>query len=507
MKFMRSRSLFFRGNATDQLRRPIASTQATITEDDVGHDPSACVCVTMDILPIVPRQQVFEAVMTHVDNKAVVWVVPQTDMPRLTEVTANCLECNELESNVEAGCLYVARQGKSGFRVRVLKCLEDGTFYSINVDSGEVVICNGDILFKASRSLINTPPLAVPLKLYGVKKAVDDIGEYIHEDIAGPQLGLVTVVVLEENVTSLPMPAHVLFTKSGSRCGGNLAFTMLSKGLVRVITSYDDWSKEFNDHGLEWMLGMNPKLHNLHILPFPLPLASGTWLSVIVEGLEYMLKDGEEVEPNIHFKDGNRAGCRVLPTNHLLNFGHDGHQQTEIGNSLRISEAQVEEINRAFLRLTEKLSKSADVASPVQSFTRGLPVLAYYSYGAGSEGEWCRANLTSEQCLKDDYVWVFFVDYGHRAMVPKGLIRVLDESLRREPVYLLTVRFKMPNENCQLKTIRREIKDRDDETFILVKVASTVPKVYPHVTESFVGFSKAVEDHGKKGTYSIVNVC
>ena len=89
MKFMRSRSLFFRGNATDQLRRPIASTQTTITEDDVGHDPSACVCVTMDILPIVPRQQVFEAVMTHVDNKAVVWVVPQTDMPRLTEVTAN----------------------------------------------------------------------------------------------------------------------------------------------------------------------------------------------------------------------------------------------------------------------------------------------------------------------------------------------------------------------------------------------------------------------------------
>ena len=116
-------------------------------------------------------------------------------------------------------------------------------------------------------------------------------------------------------------------------------------------------------------------------------------------------------------------------------------------------------------------------------------------------------SLTSEQCLKDDYVWVFFVDYGHRAMVPKSGIRVLDDSLRREPVYLLNIRFKMPNENCQLRTIRREIKDREDETLILVKVAPTLPKVYPHVTESFVGFSKAVKDHGKNGTYSIANVC
>ena len=496
---------FFRGDAANQFR-PI-SLQTTITDEDVVHDSLAC--VTMDILPIVPRQQVFEAVMTHVDDKAVVWVVPQSDMPRLTEVTAKCLECNEIESNIEVGCLYVARQGNTNnrVRVRVLKSLEEGTFYAIIVDSGEVLICYGGSLYKASRPLLHTPPLAVPLKLYGVKKAVGDIGEYIHEDITGPRLGLVTVMVLEENVTALPLPAHVFYAKSGSRCGGNLAFTMLSKGLVRVITSYDDWSTEFNDHGLEWMLGMNPKLHNLDILPFPLPLASGTWLCVFVEGSEYMLKDGEEVEPNIYYKDANRVGCRVIPTNHLLNFGHGELQQKEIGDSLRISEAQVTEINRAFLRLTEKLKKSAAVASIVQSFTRGLPVLAYYSYGAGSDGEWCRASLTSEQCLKDDYVWVFFVDYGHRAMVPKSGIRVLDDSLRREPVYLLNIRFKMPNENCQLRTIRREIKDREDETLILVKVAPTLPKVYPHVTESFVGFSKAVKDHGKNGTYSIANVC
>ena len=100
------------------------------------------------------------------------------------------------------------------------------------------------------------------------------------------------------------------------------------------------------------------------------------------------------------------------------------------------------EINNAFLSLIEKLQKSAEVASPIQSFTRDQSVLAYYSFGAGSGGEWCRANLTFDQCPKEDYVWVSFIDYGHKAMVPRKVIRVLEESLRREPVYLLTVSFK-----------------------------------------------------------------
>ena len=67
--------------------------------------------------------------------------------------------------------------------------------------------------------------------------------------------------------------------------------------------------------------------------------------------------------------------------------------------------------------------------------------------------------------------------------------------------------FEMPQENCQLKIIRKEIKDREDETLILIKVNSTCPRVYPQNTETFVGFSKAVQDIGKKGTYRIANVC
>ena len=85
-------------------------------------------------------------------------------------------------------------------------------------------------------------------QLFGANKAVNNIREYIHEDIIGPQLGSVTIVVLEDNVKALPMPAYVFYAKNGSKCGRNLAFTMLRKGLVRVITSYDDWSLEFNHH-------------------------------------------------------------------------------------------------------------------------------------------------------------------------------------------------------------------------------------------------------------------
>ena len=47
------------------------------------------VCVKIDILPAISRQQVFEAVMTHVDDNAVVWLVSQDDISKPTKVKAN----------------------------------------------------------------------------------------------------------------------------------------------------------------------------------------------------------------------------------------------------------------------------------------------------------------------------------------------------------------------------------------------------------------------------------
>ena len=47
------------------------------------------VCVKIDILAAISRQQVFEAVMTYVDDNAVAWLVSQDDLSKLTEVKTN----------------------------------------------------------------------------------------------------------------------------------------------------------------------------------------------------------------------------------------------------------------------------------------------------------------------------------------------------------------------------------------------------------------------------------
>lgn len=78
---------------------------------------------------------------------------------------------------------------------------------------------------------------------------------------------------------------------------------MLSKGLVRVITSYDDWSTEFNDQP-----GVDARDESQAAQPrfFPFPRflwPRGLGSVYLLRGSEYMLKDGEEVEPNIYYKD------------------------------------------------------------------------------------------------------------------------------------------------------------------------------------------------------------
>ena len=92
------------------------------------------------------------------------------------------------------------------------------------------------------------------------------------ESISGPELGMVTVAVIEESVHTLPLPANIYFASNGDKYGGNLAFRMLKT-----------------------------KLHELSHLPFPLPLAAGMWLHVSVEGQECQLRNGEEIEPTVGF--------------------------------------------------------------------------------------------------------------------------------------------------------------------------------------------------------------
>ena len=99
--------------------------------------------------------------VTHVDEKAVVWVVPKEDLDSLDDIAVGCLECREQETEVTPGLFCIAGLGKRLLRIRVLKDFEDGTFLSLNVDSGEMMKCLKENLYKISAKLLHIPPVAV----------------------------------------------------------------------------------------------------------------------------------------------------------------------------------------------------------------------------------------------------------------------------------------------------------------------------------------------------------
>ena len=232
-----------------------------------------------DILPPIPPQPTFGAILTHVDTKAVVWVVPREHSNIMSHVANKCLNVKVIEQNAEQGCLYVCKVYNNFVRGRILTVTDDNLSCGImDVDSGATHTCLRKNIYKMSQQLLEIPPLAIPLKLYGVMKTNHEISiEDFLNLAAGPCYGYVTVSVMEENIATFPLPATVLYTRNGEDNAGNLAFFMLRKGYVRVITSLNDWTREFQDHGLKWLLDPTQPPHQLQTLPFPLPLEAGVW--------------------------------------------------------------------------------------------------------------------------------------------------------------------------------------------------------------------------------------
>ena len=382
----------------------------------------------------------------------------------------------------------------------------------MNVDSGELIKCLKENLNKISARLLHIPPLAVPVKLYGVQKIKKSLRMedfMLTESISGPELGLVTVAVIEESVYTLPLPANIYFVSNRDKYGGNLAFRMLKMGMVRVIVTHSEWNLEYYDHGLDWLIGMENKLHELSHLPFPLPLAAGMWLQVSVEGQEYKLRSGEEIEPTVHCSDASKVGLRVFPISSNDFEAEDPCLHSEIKHSLRITEEQVSRLTIGFLKFKQRLQESAKTATFPDDLLVGKPVLGLYQEGDISE--WCRVNLTGEATRPEhkDSVWAFFIDYGHRAQVKVTNIRTLEEGLAREPVFILEADFKMPDDNHQLKTIRKEIKDvKGEDVKIMMMVESIVPHTYPDLKEILVSFSKAIKTgEGRLGVHAIAKIC
>ena len=68
-----------------------------------------------------------------------------------------------------SGSMVVGKIHGENVRIRILKNTE-GNVDCINIDSGQRFIITVDQVFEITRSLLNIRPLAVPLKLYGVRK-------------------------------------------------------------------------------------------------------------------------------------------------------------------------------------------------------------------------------------------------------------------------------------------------------------------------------------------------
>ena len=223
------------------------------------------------LLPLLPEHQHFPAKILHIDQAGVVWVVPSDHLQVQGEVS-RLLQCqtSRLWKTPQVGVLVTCRcsqeQGRVMIRARILKIseTEDEIFY-INIDSGEMGQCSARDLHEIGRDLLSLPPLAVPLKLYGVKKIREQEKFSRGVDSLLSTIGQleVRVSVLKCPPASLPLPVSVRYSldlPGKAQLLGNLALDLLAGGLVEVVSQWSDWDTEYQDHHLHWLLGPSQPL-------------------------------------------------------------------------------------------------------------------------------------------------------------------------------------------------------------------------------------------------------
>ena len=294
--------------------------------------------------PLLPAKQVFTAMLMHIDSSGVVWVFPETVMNLFSEIIAELGSCVDPVQNVSPGVMVVARISGRKVRGRVLE--EESVVKLVDIDSGEVFSSSRENLLEVSPSLLCKPPLAIPIKLYGVRKscsALSDEDRTALFDKIGKKTSTpfwCTVSVLEKNLDQFPLPAHVRYTVQEDY-DGNMALDLVEMGLCDVITSFSQWEMEVSDHCLDWMLDPMSVPNTLSFMPHPLPLAVGQWLHVSVEGLEYPIdaERGLEREPDINTPDANRIGVQIK---HLSSKSAFDQHQEDIAQSSAVVAPQVE---------------------------------------------------------------------------------------------------------------------------------------------------------------------
>ena len=209
----------------------------------------------------------------------------------------------------------------------------------VDIDSGKMVMSTKEDLLQVS-PLLNTPPLAIPLKLYGIKKSTSSLSQ---DDLAAvidkvgnnhSSLAWCWVSLICQTSKTFPLPANVRYNMNVEN-DGNLALDLVELGLFEIITSLAEWEKEVSDNGLDWMLDPMTMPSSLSFLPNPVPLAVGQWLLVSVEELEYIFNGAVEKEPDIETLHVNRIAVQFKPL--LINSTFDQDQDYIYWSIKRIS--------------------------------------------------------------------------------------------------------------------------------------------------------------------------
>ena len=382
--------------------------------------------------PVLPASGLFRAKIVHIDSQGVLWLIPNDHIKLRVQVATETSSCTAVcaEDQVDIGKLLVCKVDRTLVRGRICEVKEGGVVF-LNIDSGEPGQCRLQEVFAITQKLLSIPPLAIPVKLYGMKKKTRNQLDLtrILEIIPRAQ---VTVSLVEPSLmSSFPLPANIRYPGGAEgELESNLALTMLDCGLLGVVTSHADWTRELHLSGLDWLnLPANLPLTSL---PHPLPLAPGLWLSVTVQGIYFPL---DEEEPAIQCPNANRVSCHLLPLSCHLRFNV---YQRDIAASARVSKYPLESLEEAFEDLREKLADDAEQGGALKEVKPGDGVLVR------TNEEWCRATVLRHTSNK--VVQISYTDYGHDGYAKIKELRSLKER-RLEPVQVREFLFEMPESN------------------------------------------------------------
>ena len=90
------------------------------------------------VLPSIPKEQIFSAVVVNIDVFATVWVIAQDNLNSLADIRRRCLKVNRVAERVEIGCLYIVEYNRKKLRGRIIKFDDEvGYYICFAIDSGE----------------------------------------------------------------------------------------------------------------------------------------------------------------------------------------------------------------------------------------------------------------------------------------------------------------------------------------------------------------------------------